>query len=80
VLASKIARLVAVWISHLPFRLNWAWTGLKGAVPIILAINPLLVGLNHADRYFNINFFIVVISIILQSWPLLIIAHWLKAD
>ena len=81
-----IARPAAVWISLLPFRFNRhekafiAWTGLRGAVPIILAINPLLVGLTHADLYFNITFFIVVISIILQGWPLPTLAHWLKVD
>jgi cell volume regulation protein A len=79
-----LARPTAVWISLLPFRFNWrektfiAWTGLKGAVPIILAINPLLVGLKYADLYFNLTFFTVVISIILQGWPLPILARWLK--
>ncbi|GAB4393893.1 MAG: hypothetical protein Tsb005_14080 [Gammaproteobacteria bacterium] len=79
-----IARPAAVWISFLPFNFKWneqifiAWTGLRGAVPIILAINPLLADLNHADLYFNIAFFVVVVSIILQGWPLPIVMHWLK--
>jgi len=43
-----LARPIAVWTSFLPFKFKWneklfiAWTGLRGAVPIILAINPLL--------------------------------------
>ncbi len=79
-----IARPTAVWISLLPFTFTGfekvfiAWTGLRGAVPIILAINPLLAGLKHAALYFNITFFVVVISIILQGWPLPVVARWLK--
>lgn len=79
-----VIRPTAVWINLLPFKFDRhekafiAWTGLRGAVPIIPAINPLLVGLKQADLYFNITFFIVVISIILQGWPLLTIAYWLK--
>lgn len=79
-----IARPVAVWISLMPFKFKWnekafiAWTGLRGAVPVILAINPLLVGLKHASLFFNITFFVVVISIILQGWPLPMVAYWLK--
>jgi cell volume regulation protein A len=79
-----IARPTAVWISLLPFNFNRyekafiAWTGLRGAVPIILAINPLLAGIQHAELYFNITFFVVVISIIVQGWPLPLLVHWLK--
>lgn len=81
-----IARPIATWISLLPFGFSWreqlfiAWVGLRGAVPIILAINPLLAHLKNAMLYFNIIFFIVIISIILQGWTLSSLAHWLKLE
>ncbi|CAM4443417.1 MAG: K(+)/H(+) antiporter NhaP [Legionellaceae bacterium] len=71
-----IGRPIAVWLSLFPFRFNLqehiliSWIGLRGAVPIVLAINPLLVGLDHAYLYFNITFFIVIISIVLQGWTI----------
>lgn len=81
-----VIRPIAVFVSLFPFKFSWrektfvAWTGLRGAVPIILAINPLLVGLTNAELYFNVTFFLVVISIILQGWPLPKIARWFKVE
>ncbi len=79
-----IARPIAVWLSFLPFpfrvqeQVFISWVGLRGAVPIILAINPLLVNLKHASLYFNITFFIVFFSIILQGWTISPLAKWLE--
>jgi cell volume regulation protein A len=43
------------------------WAGLRGAVPIVLATFPVLAGAPGAERIFNLVFFIVVISALVQG-------------
>lgn len=57
-----------------------SWTGLRGAVPIILATFPLVAGLQHAELFFSIVFFVVVTSVIIQGPTIPYIARWLKKD
>jgi cell volume regulation protein A len=54
-----------------------AWVGLRGAVPIILATFPLVEGVEHADLVFNVVFFIVVTSVLVQGSTLPLVARWL---
>ena len=81
-----VARPIAVLLALLPFRFPWreqifvGWCGLRGAVPIILALFPSLAGLEHTAIYFELVFFVVLISLLLQGWTIAPVARWLKID
>jgi cell volume regulation protein A len=55
-----------------------SWVGLKGAVPIVLATYPLLFGIDGAFDLFNIVFFAVLVSAVLQGWTMPIFARRLS--
>ncbi|MEJ5199489.1 MAG: potassium/proton antiporter [Anaerolineae bacterium] len=78
-----VARPVSVLLTLLPFRLPGrdqamvAWVGLRGAVPIILATFPRLAGLPQADLIFDIVFFVVLTSVLIQGTAITPVARWL---
>ncbi|WP_378947705.1 potassium/proton antiporter [Mesorhizobium sp. ANAO-SY3R2] len=69
-----VARPIAVWLCLIPFKLPRqetafiSWVGLRGAVSILLAITPLLGGLENGRAIFNIAFIIVLASLVVQGW------------
>lgn len=76
-----VARPAAVWICLLPFGFSWretvfiAWAGLKGAVPVILATYPLLLGLTGGSTIFDVVFFVVFVSAVFQGSTMLWLAR-----
>nr|WP_259736263.1 potassium/proton antiporter [Synechococcus sp. CS-1329] len=78
-----VARPMAVALTTLPFHFRrreltfLSWVGLKGAVPITLAIFPLLAGVPQSQLIFDAVFFVVLISAISQGWSLPLVARWL---
>ncbi|HEY8584371.1 MAG TPA: potassium/proton antiporter, partial [Capillimicrobium sp.] len=68
-----VARPLATFLTATPFgftpreQVAMGWAGLRGAVPVVLAIFPVIAGVPGSDELFNIVFFAVVISTILQG-------------
>ena len=79
-----VARPLSVFISLALTKYNWrekifiSWVGLRGSVPIILAVAPITASLTDANIIFNVVFFIVLISVSIQGFTLTATARWLK--
>lgn len=69
-----VARPISVFLCLAPFRrFAWrsklfvSWAGLRGAVPIVLATFPIVAGVPGAFTIFNIVFFVVLLSSVIQG-------------
>jgi cell volume regulation protein A len=78
-----VARPLSVFICLLPFNFKInekayaSWVGLRGSVPIVLATFPASHGIAGAEVIFNVVFFIVLPSMLLQGLTLVRSARWL---
>ena len=79
-----IARPIAVWCSLSHSKFTWreknfiSWVGLRGAIPIYLALIPALSGVENGALYFDVAFIIVCSSLTFQGWTINPLAHFLK--
>lgn len=79
-----LARPISVFLCLLPYKnfsnrakLYISWVGLRGAVPIIFATYPVIAGIEHAGIFFNIVFFITILSLLIQGTSVTVVAKWL---
>ena len=78
------ARPIAVWLCLAPLKFSGrqslfiGWVGLRGAVPIVLALLPMLQGLPGSHHFFNVAFAVVLASMLLQGTTIGWVAKLLK--
>ena len=71
-----VARPLSVVAAALPFRLPWqeqvflSWSGLRGAVPIVLAMIPLMNGVEYSNLLLDVIVVVVVTCTLLQGTTL----------
>lgn len=79
-----VARPVSVLLCLLPFGMTLrkkvmvAWVGLRGSLPIILATFPFMAGIPQANTIFNVVFFVVFASVLIQGTSIPFVAKMLN--
>ncbi|WP_433263701.1 potassium/proton antiporter [Actinosynnema sp. CS-041913] len=79
-----LARPLSVVVAALPFRVPWreqvfiSWSGLRGAVPIVFALIPLIQQVPGAQQLVDAVFVLVIVLTVVQGTSLPWLARWLK--
>ncbi len=76
-IARPLAALIVAYGFTLPERLILGWAGLRGATPIVFATFPVTEGIAHGHTIFQVAFFVVLLSTVLQGLTIEPIARWL---
>jgi potassium/hydrogen antiporter len=83
-LLGLVIRPLVVLVLLLPARLGWgerlfvAWSGLKGAVPILLAALAVIAGVDDAGEIYDVVFVVVLVSVLVQGTLLPTVARRLR--
>src|SRR3954449_3607373 len=77
VLARPLASLIVAYGFTLPERLMLGWAGLRGATPIVFATFPVTEDIPHGHLIFQVAFFVVLLSTVLQGLTIEPVARWL---
>ncbi len=78
-----LARPLSVALALMPLRVSWreqaflSWSGLRGAVPIVLALIALTRGFSGAQRLVDVVFVLVVLLTVVQGVTLPLVVRWL---
>nr|BFE48974.1 hypothetical protein GCM10017745_24010 [Saccharothrix mutabilis subsp. capreolus] len=81
-----LARPLSVLCAALPFRVPWreqvfiSWSGLRGAVPIVFALIPLIQNVPGAQDLVDAVFVLVVLLTVVQGSTLPRLARWLGLE
>ena len=83
IMITIVARIAVVFALMSPFKYTkkekffMSWAGLKGAVPIIFSTNAITAGIDNSQVIFNMVFYMVVFSVMIQGMTLKPLAKYL---
>lgn len=83
IMVTIVARMIVVFALMTPFKYSrkekffMSWAGLKGAVPIIFSTNAITAGIDNSQVIFNMVFYMVVFSVMIQGMTLKPLAKYL---
>lgn len=81
-IARPLAVMTGLWAFHFkPREVAYiSWVGLRGAVPIVLAIVPVMMGVPDSRLLFDVAFAVVLVSLLVQGATVPVAARWLKVE